>query len=246
MPASPFKENDAGITHQIIDRPSSQFKQVEGREYIQPQWVLDSFNEGRRLPIEGYLPDRICPPHLSPFVVDADEGYVPKQREILNKLAAAEDGISKNAGADAHANQIAIEEEEDAQEAKFMAELEAETKGVWASDYQERLKQGIMDGDDSDNDDSEDENEEEEGESEDEEMEATVVPQKKKTRAEIEAEEDLERRKAMMPKKHQRLFQRIEKGEKQKVDNATKLTQKRQKIETKKEGNKKKKASGKK
>jgi len=87
LPGSPFKEGAVGITHQVVDRPSNQFTRVSGREYVQPQWVLDSFNIGKRLPIYLYACDVQCPPHLSPFVDDAEEGYVPKQRELLNKLA---------------------------------------------------------------------------------------------------------------------------------------------------------------
>lgn len=208
-PGSPFKETDKKITHQIIDRPSAQFEQKEGREYVQPQWVLDSFNENMLLPIAAYLPDKTCPPHLSPFVQDDAEGYVPKQREILNKLADEKMGVEVEDTDDKEANEGEVVVDDAVAEKKFMEELEAEAKGVWASEYNEKLGEEEVNSDDDSSD--EDEND------------AAV----KKSKAE---EEELERRKAMMPKKHKRLFQRIEKGEKQQADRAENLKAKRKLI----------------
>ena len=47
FPGSPFKQTDKRITHQIVDRPKEQLTLEPGREYVQPQWALDSFNEAR-------------------------------------------------------------------------------------------------------------------------------------------------------------------------------------------------------
>lgn len=204
---SPLKESDSTITHQIIDRPSGQFEQVVGREYIQPQWVLDSFNENRLLSVEGYLPDKTCPPHLSPFVNDEEEGYVPKQRELLNKLAddEKERTVSKKSGEK--------DDEEDAEE-KFTTELKAEAMGVWASDFKK-----------PDSADAEDDSEEED----DVEMEVAVEEKqsKKLSKKQIEEQEELERRKSMMPKKHKRLYHKIENTENKKKTAAQNLSNKR-------------------
>jgi pescadillo len=43
------------ITHHIIDRPAV-VDPVKGREYVQPQWVVDSINTCMLLPIAKYAP----------------------------------------------------------------------------------------------------------------------------------------------------------------------------------------------
>ncbi|ONH89774.1 hypothetical protein PRUPE_8G015700 [Prunus persica] len=63
---APFEEDDASITHQIIDRPRHDGK-ICGRQYVQPQWVYDCVNARIILPTGDYLVGRDLPPHLSPF-----------------------------------------------------------------------------------------------------------------------------------------------------------------------------------
>lgn len=88
---SPLNSSSSSITHFIIDRPlDSNQKQLllqHQREFIQPQWLFDSLNTGVLLPISRYSPGVALPPHLSPFVDDQKEGYVPKYREELQVLA---------------------------------------------------------------------------------------------------------------------------------------------------------------
>ncbi|KAF5198408.1 Pescadillo-like protein [Thalictrum thalictroides] len=85
---APFKETDEGITHQIVDRPS-QCHMFLSREYVQPQWVFDCVNARILLPTDIYAVGRVPPPHLSPFVDNEAEGYVPEYAEKIKRLQAA-------------------------------------------------------------------------------------------------------------------------------------------------------------
>ncbi|KAH7532464.1 pescadillo homolog [Ziziphus jujuba] len=85
---APFGEGDENITHQIVDRPT-QAHRILSREYVQPQWIYDCINARIILPTEGYLVGRVPPPHLSPFVDNDAEGYVPEYAETIKRLQAA-------------------------------------------------------------------------------------------------------------------------------------------------------------
>ncbi|TVU45555.1 hypothetical protein EJB05_05044 [Eragrostis curvula] len=85
---APFNELDQDITHQIVDRPT-QSHVFLSREYVQPQWIFDCVNARIVLPTEGYLVGRLPPPHLSPFVDNDAEGYIPEYAETIRRLQAA-------------------------------------------------------------------------------------------------------------------------------------------------------------
>ncbi|XP_073154777.1 pescadillo homolog isoform X2 [Henckelia pumila] len=86
---APFEESDQSITHQVVDRPT-QYHKFLSRDYIQPQWVYDCVNARILLPTEKYMVGCVPPPHLSPFVDDEAEGYVPEYAEAIKRLKAAE------------------------------------------------------------------------------------------------------------------------------------------------------------
>ncbi|KFU95669.1 Pescadillo, partial [Chaetura pelagica] len=87
-----YDVNDPSITHQIVDRPRVE-KQVVGRYYLQPQWVFDSVNARLCLPVAGYFPGELLPPHLSPFVTEQDGDYVPPEKLRLLALQRGEEQV---------------------------------------------------------------------------------------------------------------------------------------------------------
>ncbi|CDU23326.1 related to NOP7-component of several different pre-ribosomal particles [Sporisorium scitamineum] len=107
---SAVDEDDARITHHIIDRPvpAGGMKKYAGkRVFVQPQYIVDCANARKLLPAAPYGPGQTLPPHLSPFVDDAEVarrgGYVPEEaREQL--------------GLEADAAAVASEDDEDSDE----------------------------------------------------------------------------------------------------------------------------------
>lgn len=75
------------VRSQVVDRPT-QGHRFLSRQYVQPQWVLDSANFRVLADAELYAPGCAPPPHLSPFVDNDDEGYVPDYARTLHKLQA--------------------------------------------------------------------------------------------------------------------------------------------------------------
>ena len=69
----------------MVDRPT-QGHRFLSRKYLQPQWVLDSANFRVLMPAELYVPGRVPPPHLSPFVNDDEEGYTPDFAATVKRL----------------------------------------------------------------------------------------------------------------------------------------------------------------
>lgn len=90
---SPIAMEDSSITHHIVDRPKllpTYSKLPKSREFIQPQWILDCANFNFVLPIQKYSVGAALPPHLSPWVDDKEEGYVPKYKEEIERLRNGE------------------------------------------------------------------------------------------------------------------------------------------------------------
>jgi len=65
------------ITHVCMDRPSPAGSQDRSKEYIQPQYIIDSINNLFLLPTKPYQPGIAAPAHLSPFIDNEGEGYMP-------------------------------------------------------------------------------------------------------------------------------------------------------------------------
>uniref|UniRef100_A0A7S1I7A5 Pescadillo homolog n=1 Tax=Eutreptiella gymnastica TaxID=73025 RepID=A0A7S1I7A5_9EUGL len=78
------------ITHHVFDRPTVK-DPVPGRDYVQPQWVVDCLNCKHVLPVDQYAPGKDLPPHLSPFddaAVADHEGrmYEPQRLKELQDI----------------------------------------------------------------------------------------------------------------------------------------------------------------
>ena len=60
------EEHSLNVTHYCMDRAVTNIE--KGKEYVSPQYILDSINNLFLLPTKPYMPGQPSPPHLSPFV----------------------------------------------------------------------------------------------------------------------------------------------------------------------------------
>ncbi|TDH74404.1 hypothetical protein CCR75_005205 [Bremia lactucae] len=206
---SPYPEQSPRITHHVMDRPH-QGHRYFNREYVQPQWIFDSVNNGMLLPLTRYVPGADLPPHLSPFVTDNQEGYTPEYRKELERLKSATQ-VLREVGV-IEADDVSESEEDDAEE-MYVTELQAERHG-------------------NDDRDSCDENEErnEVGTLKRNVEEAGFERVSNKKQKEDEANELKELAKTMMSKKAKRLYDRMQYGLGKKADKIQMLEDKRRKI----------------
>lgn len=278
-PMSPFKVDDARITHQIVDRPqqatvvsfnnnnsnnndkkkrnkkdeskvpsSSSSNMIASREYIQPQWVFDSVNAQMLLPVAYYRPgSSTLPPHLSPFVDDEKEGYMPRFREEIQKLRQQQQG------------QVDTVPQPTAQAlSSAYSEKPGKSTVKVANDDDDNDGDDDGDSDEQGNNDSSDEEEEEEAEKAvKKQKQSNVTVSKKRTRQEriledaaqgkrgpkgvvfkpsateaiSETEEAARMAQIMMSKKTKRLYGRMQHGIEKKKDAVRSLEEKRQRLE---------------
>lgn len=106
------------VTHMCHDRPLSSTE--KGKEYVQPQYILDCINNLFLLPTKAYAPGIPPPAHLSPFIDNTEAGYLPDRQREINALAGIEtvENLAENLSSDS--------EEEDA---KKTQEVKAPMKG---------------------------------------------------------------------------------------------------------------------
>ena len=162
---SPIKAADQRVTHHLVDRPM-QSAGLQSREYVQPQWVFDCINAKVLLPTRLYGPGQKLPPHLSPFVDDEREGYLPQYREEIRRIqgtsssAAGQDEDEERDEEEDVADDRADEEAEDFQRTIRREKSRARQQSKAADSASESEEEENEEDDDASESESEDDQEE--------------------------------------------------------------------------------------
>lgn len=198
------------------------------REYVQPQWILDSANFNFVLPVRRYGVGAALPPHLSPWVDDKEEGYVPAYKEEVERLKNGE-------VLDASDDEKVLKRVEDDEEEKEKKSVVEEEDSSSEEEQEEPspansalLKENAAEGDGSESSEEEDEEEEDDEE----------AGRKELKRKETEDEEAARLAKALMSKKAARLYGRMQHGIAKKQEKVDNLHKKRRDIESTREKSK--------
>ncbi|KAL3792199.1 hypothetical protein ACHAW5_004074 [Stephanodiscus triporus] len=230
---TPIAVEDGSITHHVVDRPkllAGYSKLPKSREFIQPQWILDCANFNFILPIKRYGVGAALPPHLSPWVDDKEEGYVPKYKEEVERLRNGE--ILDDASVDEQVTLVdatdEIQKEDHSDEAESSSEEENDGPPTPALGREIEAE-----GDASKDEIESSEEEEEDDDDDDEEADRKAL---KKTLT--EDDEAAQLAKALMSKKAARLYGRMQHGIAQKQAKVDNLHKKRREIESTREKSK--------
>ncbi|CAH1802182.1 unnamed protein product [Owenia fusiformis] len=216
---STYSEDDETITHHIVDRPSMS-NQYLSRFYIQPQWVFDSVNAHRLLPVEEYFIGADLPPHLSPFVEETEGVYAPPEQLGVE---TTDSGID---------NAESSDEEEDVEQDEEDGEEGESEEGEDEEDEE------FGDEDEDDDEEEEDEIKERLGKRKLEEDKSSAKKRMSVEAGQMESvdvekrlkkQTDEERKLAemMIPKKNKRLYNKIVYKKKKMAQEAKILTEKR-------------------
>lgn len=220
---------------------------MPGRVYVQPQWVWDCVNEGTVVRTDIYGPGATLPPHLSPWVKPTKGQYDPRATLEEQEL----EGEADEPGSD-------VEEIDDADE--ITADIEEAQQDDSEIDAGDMDVAGTDDDDDSESeagietdgfagfeDGSDEESDEETLHQQELAAEAAgkgiaskkvdvIKDRQQKAKKEREAkqtkaDEEVERRKLMMSNKKRKLFEKMQYSNEKKDAEASKLRQKRRKLE---------------
>nr|CAG4643928.1 EOG090X05E6 [Lepidurus arcticus] len=197
-----FPESDETITHQIVDRPTIE-KPYLSRYYVQPQWVYDSINFKRLLPVEDYFVGAVLPPHVSPFVQERAGDYVPPERmALLASQKGKEMDVEEKSGEESEGMEEGSEEEEGSDSDDDDLEGDEESgKATTQKLKGMEVKRGKVEKADP------------------------------KQAAEAEEKEHYRFRELMMKKRHKRLYRSMMRSRSRREKEAVKLGQKRSDIE---------------
>jgi pescadillo protein len=86
------EQDDSKVTHFVMDRPVSDafLNANQNKEFVQPQYIIDCVNNLYLLPTSQYRPGTPPPAHLSPFIDNEQEGYVPMRHKEIQHLKGEE------------------------------------------------------------------------------------------------------------------------------------------------------------
>ena len=205
-------DSGKGITHMCMDRPVSQIE--KGKEYVSPQYIVDCINNLFLLPTRPYMPGQVrlpfffnfsqpSPAHLSPFVDNEAEQYIPDRQREINTLAGV---------ATAHIEAVDSSDESEKEDNKKV-DSDPEVKGDADSS---------SDGEDS-------EQSEEEVVKKPDLSAAQKAKKEAKLKADLKKEQE-DMGKMLMSQRQRKLYQKAEETRKSKVAAAQKLTQKKKQI----------------
>ncbi|GAX29218.1 pescadillo [Fistulifera solaris] len=138
---SPISMKDSSITHHVVDRPklpNNYDSLPKSREYIQPQWILDSANFMFLLPIAKYGVGVSLPPHLSPWVDNEEEGYKPAYAEEIEKLKNGE-SVDDREMEEASSDVPEMEDDEDEQGVEDEEQEEEASEDADSDEEEEEL-----------------------------------------------------------------------------------------------------------
>lgn len=223
------------ITHVVTDRDPKTFDIRADRDYVQPQWICDSINEKRRMPAGQYGPGKPLPPHLSPFVTDREEGYIPERRKELEEMKGNtmdledEESSSDSEGQEKEQDIVPeggeiidpSSEEEDDEDDEESSEETVEAKLAAAKAKGPLKKQAAAMA--AEEDAEGDEDDEFEPYAEMEAFEVDTIEEQKKARAKKELKEKKDLSKLMLSKKKKRILSRIDFGKNKKKETVKKL-----------------------
>nr|CCA19689.1 pescadillolike protein putative [Albugo laibachii Nc14] len=230
-PGSPFAETSEYITHHIVDRPH-QGHRYFNREYVQPQWVFDSVNNKTLLPIAPYAPGMELPPHLSPFVDDEKEGYIPDYRKQVQSAAQV---LRKEMSRKDENGLEQVDDESEDEEEAYLAGIRAELQE--SKNEVDDDSQGNVSAEENASDTSNQKHVEEKSGKQGAGSRSQKSKVKKQEKLQQEAKESHDMAKNMMSKKAKRLYDRMQYGLGKKQDKIQQLEAKRARLQQQTDAN---------